>query len=134
MEWIISNKKNKIKLVVIVALVTFSTVFLLTGALMTAAFGLKPGDVGWMHYGGLGTDIADNTPWQDFMANGCLTAPWHEDDQTVILDTKGLEELGMLWYDPNYCFDVAKNSAGYTIDKIETYGDDQMKITMVKKP
>jgi hypothetical protein len=31
MEWIVSNKNNKIKLAVIVALVAFSTVFLVTG-------------------------------------------------------------------------------------------------------
>ena len=129
-----SLRQEKTKLVLIFGLLTFGVVFLVTGTVLTAAFGLKPGDAGWMHYGGLGTDIPDNTPWQDFMANGCLSAPWHESDKTVILDTKGLEELGLLWYDPNYCFDIAKGITGYTIDKIETYGDDQMKITMVKKP
>jgi hypothetical protein len=133
MEWIISNKRNKARLVVIVALVTFSTVFLLTGALMTAVFGLYPGDVGY-HVNKDPLTGVPNTPYQDFMANACVSAPWYEGDKTVVLDTKGLEESGLIYYDPNYCFDVAKTIKGYVIDKVEPYGDDQMKITMVKKP
>jgi hypothetical protein len=132
MEHITRKTRPNIKIVVIaVALVTFGTVFLLTGALMTAVYGLKPGDAGYAHYTGQGG--IDNTPYQDMLANGCLTKQHFDTDQTYILDTKGLEELGLIWYDPNTCFDAAKNTPGYIIDKVETYGEDQMKITLTKK-
>lgn len=141
MEWKISNKKEKTRLAVIVALVTFSTVFLLTGFIMTQVYGLKPGDPDFTLY--LDQYKNPKTPYDNFLTNGCLTKGWdYPNDKTVILDTKGLEELGLLYYDPNTCFDIAKQTPGYTIDKIETYKSpsgpfgiekEQMKITLTKK-
>jgi hypothetical protein len=40
MEWIVSNRKRKLTIIVAVALVAFSTVFLLTGAIMTSVYGV----------------------------------------------------------------------------------------------
>lgn len=132
MEWIISNKRSKIKLAVITALIAFSTVFLLTGALLTTVYGVKPGDAGFVQY--LDQHNQPKKPYDNFLTNGCLTKEWdYPNDKTVILDTKGLEELGLLYYDPNTCFDLAKQTPGYIIDKVETYGEDQMKITLTKK-
>lgn len=132
MKWEISTKRNTTKIAVIVALVAFSTVFLLTGALLTSVYGIKPGDTGFREY--LDQYQQPMKPYDNFIANGCLTKPWNPDiDTTIVLDTKGLEELGMFYYDPNTCFEIAKNTPGYIIDKVETYGEDQMKITMVKK-
>jgi hypothetical protein len=136
MEWIVSNKNNRIKLAVVVAIVAFSTVFLLTGAIMTQVYGLKPGDVGYLSPRVDPNTGGQNTPYQDFIVNGCLAAPFDGTNPTITLDTKGLEELGMIWYDPNTCFDIAKNTPGYIIDSVETYGEnnEQMKIKLVKKP
>ena len=53
-------------------------------------------------------------------------------DQTIIFDTKGLEDSGLIWYDPNTCFDLAKKLGGYSITEIKPYGEDQMKITLTK--
>lgn len=130
MEWIISNKRSKIKLAVITALVAFSTVFLLTGALLTTVYGVKPGDAGYAHYEGNGQEM---TEYNNFLWNGCLTKTYHEGDKTIVLDTKGLEELGLQYIDPNICFDMAKTTLGYKITDIEPYGDDDMKITLTKK-
>jgi hypothetical protein len=132
MKWNISNNKRNVTLAIITGLVAFSTVFLLTGAIMTQVFGLTPLDPGYTHYTDE-TGMIGNTPYQDFMANACLTKQHFETDTTVVMDTKGLEDSGLIWYDPNYCFDVAKGMTGYDIDKIESYGEDQMKITLTKK-
>lgn len=132
MKWNISNNKRNMTLAVAAALIAFSTVFLLTGALLTQVYGLKPLDPGYTHYTDE-TGMIDNTPYQDFLANACLTKQHFVTDTTVVMDTKGLEESGLVWYDPNYCFDVAKTMTDYRIDKIETYGEDQMKITLTKK-
>ena len=99
---------------------------------LNEVYGIKPGDVGYTQY--LKADGTAMTPYENFMANGCLTKEWDfPNDKTVILDTKGLEELGLIWYDPNACFEIAKQTPGYVIDKVEPYGDDQMKITLTKK-
>ena len=98
---------------------------------MTAVYGIKPGDPGYRQY--LNAQGEPNTPFQDLLVNGCMVKEHHNTDQSFVLDTKGLEELGLLWYDPNTCFDIAKNANGYVIDKVETYGDGQMKITLTKK-
>jgi hypothetical protein len=141
MEWIVSNKRNKARTAVIVALVAFSTVFLLTGALLTSVYGVKPGDPDYYVY--TQPDGTAKTPYDNFITNGCMTKTFYAGDQTVILDTKGVEELGMFYYDPNICFDIAKQTTGYTIDKIEPYKittpglygveKDMMKITLTKK-
>lgn len=131
MEWKISNRKERITLAIVTALVAFSTVFLLTGYIMTQVYGLKPGDQGYRNY--LNEQGEPNTPYQDMLVNGCMTKEHTEADQTFTLDTKGLEELGMIWYDPNTCFDIAKNAIGYDITSVQTYGDDQMRITLTKQ-
>ena len=41
---------------------------MLTGALLTSAYGLKPLDPGYAHYAD-DTGMVDNTPYQDFIAN-----------------------------------------------------------------
>lgn len=128
----ISNNKNRTKLAVIVALVAFSTVFMLTGALLTAAYGLKPLDPGYAHYTD-DTGMVDNTPYQDFIANACMIKQHTDADQTITLDTKGLEDSGLIYYDPNTCFDLAKKLPGYSITEIKPYGEDQMKITLTKQ-
>lgn len=143
MELIIKNKREIYALALLTAITVFMVVFFTTPFILQSVHGLKPGDEGWVHHGGAGTGVPDNTPFQDFMVNGCLTAPWIQGDPKVVFDTKGLEELGLFYYDPNYCFDVAKNTPGYIIDKIETYtmkdssgyyDEEHMKITLVKKP
>jgi hypothetical protein len=145
MKWEISNNKNKSKLAVIVALVAFSTVFMLTGALLTSVYGIKPGDPDFSVYPSNDPSIKI-TPYVNFLMNGCLTKTFVQGDAIVILDTKGLEELGMFYYDPNTCMDMAlgMTESGYIIDKVEPYKittpgpfgieKDQMKITLVKKP
>lgn len=141
MEWNISNRQRKARLVVITALIAFSTVFLLTGALMTHVYGVKPGDADFNIYpADPGYTI---TPYENFIMNGCFTKAFYAGDPTIILDTKGLEELGMFYYDPNTCMDIALGMTdnGYIIDKVEPYkitgqyGNeiDQMKITLTKK-
>ncbi len=143
MEWIISNRKRELTIAVLVAVAAFSTVFLLTGAIMTQVYGIYPGDPGFAIYPGPGGK--DLTPYNNFIYNACLTAPYIKEGQPITMDTKGLEESGMLFYDPNTCFDMAKDTAqaiGYVIDKVEPYKmlgpygteTDQMKITLVKKP
>jgi hypothetical protein len=142
MEWIVSNRKRELTIAVLVAVAAFGTVFLLTGAIMTQVYGIKPGDPDYVHYGGLGTGNPDNTPYQDFIANGCFTKQLYEGNTTGVLDTMGLEELGLPYYDPNTCFDLAKTIPGYVIDKVETYTapdssgyfeDEHMKIIITKK-
>jgi hypothetical protein len=135
MELNISNRKTKIRLAVIVALVAFSTIFLLTGAIMTSVYGLKPLDPGYIH-------TEPNTPYEDLIENGCISATETMPDASIVVfDTKGLEELGLPYYDQNICFDIAKTMDSYNIEKIEPYkitgqyGNDidQMKITLTKK-
>lgn len=134
----ISNRKNKAILVVVVALVAFGTVFLFTGALMNTVYGIAPGDPDFFIY----ADKKEVTPYNNFLFNGCLTKIWVEGDQTITMDTKGLEELGILYYDVNTCFDMAKELTGYTITSVESYKtpspggyfeNDHMKITLTKK-
>ena len=131
MEWNISNRRREATIALAVGLAVFSVIFMITGALLEQVNGLVPGDEGYTNY--LNVFGEPNTPYQDLLANACLTAPHTDADQTFTMDTKGLESLGILFYDPNICFDMAKNTQGYTIDKVETYGTDQMKITLVKK-
>jgi hypothetical protein len=89
---------------------------------------ITPFDEGYAHY-------EPNTPYQDFIANGCMTGPFYETNSTVVRDTFGLLELGLLYFDPNICLDIAMTIEGYMIDKVEPYGLDMMhmKITLVKK-
>jgi len=139
----ISNKQREIILVVIAALVSFSLIFVMTGAIMTKVYGIYPGDPGFAIYPGPGGK--DLTPYNNFIYNACLTAPFLEGNTSITMDTKGLEESGMFFYDSNTCFDMAKDTAqatGFIIDKVEPYKmtgqygteTDQMKITLVKKP
>ena len=137
----ISNKQREIILVVIAALVSFSLIFVMTGAIMTKVYGIKPGDPDFTIYPSNNAEV-EITPYTNFVMNGCFTNMFG--DSTMILDTKGLEELGMPYYDPNTCMDIALGLAenGYIIDKVEPYKmtgqygteTDQMKITLVKKP
>lgn len=139
MEWNISNKRRTATLAVITALIAFSTVFLLTGYIMTTVYGLKPGDTDFYIYEGDGQVM---TPYNNFLFNGCLEKKFYLGDQTVIMDTKGLEELGMFYYDVNTCFDMAKEMTGYTITSVESYTapdssgyfeDEHMRITLTKQ-
>jgi hypothetical protein len=41
MEWIVSNRKRELTIAVLVAVAAFSTVFLLTGAIMTQVYGYE---------------------------------------------------------------------------------------------
>lgn len=132
MEWNMSLRQEKTKLVVIFGLLTFGVVFLVTGTVLTAVFGIKPGDWNYGEYPQ--SDGTPKTSYQNLLTNACLTQIFAEGDQTVILDTKGLKEIGFEYIGTNPCLDMALGMTGYEIDKIETYGDDQMKITMVKKP
>ena len=120
----------------------FGTAFLSAPFILQQIYGIFPGDPDFYIYEG--TDGKPMTPYNNFLFNACLTAPFVEGNTTITMDTKGLEESGLFFYDPNTCFDMAKDtaeSAGFIIDKIEPYksiGDygtekDQMKITMVKK-
>ena len=140
MKWEISNRKNKAILVVVVALVAFGTVFLLTGALMTQVYGVKPGDPDFYVYDPV--EGSTMTPYNNFLFNGCLTAKFYDGAQTVVMDTKGLEELGMFYYDINTCFDMAVAMTDYTITSVEKYTapdasgyyeDEHMKLTLTKK-
>ena len=132
MEWKISNRKERITLAIVTALIAFSTVFLLTGYILTEVYGIKPGDPDFKQY--LDQHKQLKEPYDNFLTNGCLTKEWnYPNDETVILDTKGLEELGLIWYDPNTCFDLAKQTEGYDITSVQTYGEDQMKITLTKQ-
>ncbi len=139
MEWIISNRKRELTIAVLVAVAAFGTVFLFTGALLTSVYGVKPGDPDYYIY--TEPDGTPKTPYQNFLTNGCMTKLFYEGDKTVVLDTKGVDELGMLFFNPNVCFDLAKGMDGYTITKIEPYTTtgpydiktEQMKITLTKK-
>ncbi len=142
MEWIVSNRKRQLTIAVLVAVAAFSTVFLLTGAIMTQVYGIKPGDPEFTIY--TKPDGTAKTPYDNFITNGCMTKTFYDGDKTLILDTKGVEELGLFYYDPNVCFDIAKQTTGYEINKVESYKittpglfgteKDMMKITLVKKP
>lgn len=134
MEFVIKNKREIYALALLTGITVFMVIFFTTPFVLQSVHGVYPGDPGYALNGGGDTGVPKNTPFQDFMVNACLVKPWYIGDKVVEMDTKGLEESGMFYYDPNYCFDVAKNSPGYSIDKIETYGEDQMKITLVKDP
>ena len=116
-------------LVILSTLATFASlsilgvgmVFLSAPFILHEIYGLKPGDVGYISPRVDPNTGAHNTPYQDFIVNGCLAAPFDGTNPTITLDTKGLEELGIPYYDPNTCFDIAKNTPGYIIDKVETY-------------
>lgn len=131
----LSHKKEMYVLAVVAALTGFAVAFLAAPFLLTSiqsVYGLKPGDEGYGQ--GSHLDGTPNTPYEDFMANGCLPKAFHFGDETVILDSKGLKELGLIWYDANTCFDVAKNTAGYDITNIKTDLNGDMVITLTKQP
>lgn len=117
---------QRTKAVVITLAVLFITIFLVGGWAMTV-YGMTPFDEGYAHY-------EPNTPYQDFVANGCLTGPFYETNSTVVMDTFGLLEAGLEYFAPNTCFDIAKTIEGYMIDNVKPYGLDNMhmKITLVK--
>ena len=132
MELKVSNKREKTKLVLYVAVIGFITAFLSTPFILNAVYGIKPGDVGYKQY--YADDGTPNTPYQDFIANGCMTKPIQEGDKTIVFDTSGLAELGMFWFDPNTCFDLAMTLADeYDITKVEKDINDHMIITLTKK-
>ena len=141
MEHITRKTKSNIKiLIVVAALAAFSTVFLLTGAVLTAVYGLKPGDPDFFVYDSVEGGVM--TPYNNFLFNGCLEKKFYLGDQTVIMDTKGLEELGMFYYDVNTCFDMAVSMSDYTITSVEKYtapdksgyfDKEQMRLTLTKK-
>jgi len=95
MEWIVSNKNNKIKLAVVVALVAFSTVFLITGMMMNAVYGDQPT---------LDDKLRNMDAALDHMVNVC----WKETSKSMCLDT--LEDSWWIdcseWYDK---LDTCKN-------------------------
>lgn len=140
MEWIISNRKRELTVAVLVAVAAFGTVFLFTGALLTSVYGVKPGDTDYYLYEPPKGEVM--TPYNNFLFNGCLEKKFYEGDKTIIMDTKGLEELGMFYYDVNTCFDMAKTMTDYTITSVESYTapdssgyfeDEHMRITLTKK-
>jgi hypothetical protein len=73
MEWIVSNKNNKIKLAVIVALVAFSTVFLVTGLMMSVVYGAPT----------LDDKLRNMDAAMDHLVNVC----WKENFKSMCLDT-----------------------------------------------
>lgn len=82
MEWIVSNKNNRIKLAVITAIVAFSTVFLLTGAIMTQVYGYEFLDPN-VDYG----NNVDNTAAQ--ISDACIQ---ERTDNKVVLNDEGLKD------------------------------------------
>lgn len=133
MEYIISNNRRVFSITILVGMVVFIIVGLSTAAIMTSVFGLKPGDVGYSNYYDPNTGQT-NTPYQNFIVNGCFPKPHSDNDQIVIMDSKGLKELGLIWYDPNTCFDLAKTMTNYNIDNIDVDPvTNDMKITLVLK-
>ena len=132
MELTISMRREKTILVLVFGLIAFGTMFVLTGAVITLVYGIKPGDEGFTQY-------YDNdrktpkTPYENLVINGCLKEPIYEDSQSIIMDTKGLDEVGLLYFDPNICFDYAKYITGFSIDNIETDTNGDMVITLTKK-
>ena len=130
------TRKSNLKIVIIVvALIAFGTVFLLTGALLTAVYGFKPGDKGFEHYKNAAGQ--DNTPFEDIVRNGCITEETlsMSNENQYVLDSKDLSEFGNILIGPDLCIKMAMDFVGYKISSIEPYGEeDNMKITLVKKP
>lgn len=106
--------------------------FLPSPFIFNEIYGLKPGDPGYKQYSH--PNGTPNTPYEDMIMNGCLTKPYTGQEKTVILDTDGLVELGLDYFDPNTCFEIAKTMAGhYNIDDVKVYANDHMIITLTKK-
>jgi hypothetical protein len=106
--------------------------FLSAPFILNEVSGIKPGDPGYRHY--FQSDGTPNTPYQDFIVNGCLTAPVTGGDEKVVFDTNGLVELGMLWFDPNTCFDIAMSMTGeYNVTSVVKDMNDQMIVTLTRK-
>ena len=82
MEWIVSNKNNKIKLTIVVAAVAFGTVFLLTGALLTSVYGYEFLDPN-IDYG----NDTYNTAAQ--ISDACIQ---ERTDNKVVLNDEGLDD------------------------------------------
>jgi hypothetical protein len=113
--------------------ITFGASLLAAPFLLHSVYGIKPLDPGYAHYGDGTVDGVENTPYQDFIANGCMTEPNTGQDK-LIFDTAGLDELGLFWYDPNTCFDIAKAmSDTYTITNVTVDSNDRMIIELTKK-
>lgn len=113
-------------------LVGFLFTFLSAPFILNSVYGITPRDPGYTHDDN--KDGIMNTPYQDFIANGCMTKPFNETDETIVFDTNGLVELGMVWFDPNTCFDMAMGmSDNYIIDSVVKDSNDQMIITLTKK-
>lgn len=126
----VSNKREKAIFVLAGALIAFGIGFFTAPFILQSIYGLKPGDAGYSNYvNELGEP---NTPYQDFIVNGCLKEK-NVGQDTLILDTAGLDELGMFYYDPNTCFDIAKAMNGQYDMKVQTFADDHMIITLTKK-
>ena len=85
MKWEISNNKTKTKLAVIVALVAFSTVFMLTGALLTAAYGYEFYDPTTKYENPIDQGAAKMTAY-------CLE---EKTDNKIVLNDKGLEGVAI---------------------------------------
>ena len=131
-----SLRQEKIKFAAIFGIITFSTVFLLTGSILSV-FGLTVNDAGYKAY--FTEEGIPNTPYQDMMVNACLTKPLTETDTTMVLDSKGLRELGMPpiieGFTSESCLDMAQNiaQAGWVIDEMTVDENKDMKIVLTKK-
>ena len=89
------------------AILTSLSILVLGMALLSAPFilneiyGVKPGDPDYTIY--IQPDGSPTTPYGNILTNGYMTKAFYEGDKTITMDTKGLEELGMFYYDPNTC-------------------------------
>lgn len=133
-----TNRSNLKILIVVVALAAFSTVFLLTGAVLTAVYGITVNDPEYRHYSA--TDGTPNTPYQDMIINACLTAPIEADTKVAYLNSKGIDELGLDPFLQGYLSDICTSQAlalvdpakgGWTIDEIKTDIEGNTVIKMI---
>jgi hypothetical protein len=113
MEWIVSNKRSKTKIAVIVALVAFSTVFLLTGALLTSVYGYEFLDSN-VDYG----NEIDNAAAQ--ISDACVQ---ERTDNKVVLNDEGLKDnLIAQLTNVNFCDGIVQalleSNEGWYLDSV----------------
>ena len=100
----ITRKTNNLKiLIVVVALAAFSTVFLLTGAVLTAVYGVELGSPDYKQYYKYdGTELDFET---NLLINSCI---YTETPNLMILDSRGL--IGTMFDQSNIFSDSDHNA------------------------
>jgi len=133
------KRRTMVVLIIATALIAFSTVFLLTGVILTSVYGITVNDPEYRQYSS--PDGTLNTPYQDMIFNACLTHPVEENTTVVTFNSKGIKELGLEpflegYFGDSICTDLAlaltdPALGGWILDELKTDIEGNTVIKMI---